>query len=304
MKQEITQQTNSIILKVLVKFATSALVDTIAGMPAVLAYQKKELYDIYVECKWSHILKESYPTINFIQNSDETQLDKVYTVDYHFEYSVQESIAKYFNFTNWTYIRPTIDFVAKERPIKGKYVVIGMQSTAQCKYWNYPDGWNILCKMLRKEGLTPVCVDQYESFGIPGNFNLVPTSAVRRLDNKIQDTMNYIHHAEFFIGISSGLAWVAHAMGKQVVMISGITEPWNEFEEDCLRIINREVCHGCFHKVEKYKFDAFDWLWCGEHQRTPKQFECTKTITPGLVLEKIKEAGWIKSQIPIIEKGK
>lgn len=280
-------------LRILVKFLTGALGDTIAGMPAVLTYQRKESCDIYVECKWAHILKNSYPTINFIENADEGQFDKVHRVDYHFEHSVQEGIARDLNFTTWTYRRPLVDYKPQERPIKGKYVVIGMQSTAQCKYWNYPNGWNILCKMLRKEGLTPICVDQYESFGIKGNFNLVPTTAVRRLDNKIQETINYIYHAEFFVGISSGLAWIAHALGKKVVMISGITEPWNEFSEDCLRIINQEVCHGCFHKVEKYKFDSGDWMWCGEHKNTNRQFECTKTITPESVMNKIKSTGWI-----------
>ena len=283
-------------MKVLVKFVTRSLGDTIGGMPAVLAYQKRESCDVYVDCGWSHILKDSYPTLIFTNSSKES-FDREIEVNYHFEHPLQEGFAKDLGFDTWTYRKPFVDFAPKARPIKSKYVAIGIHTTSQCKYWNYPGGWDALCRLLRKEGLTPVCIDQHETFGIPGNWNVVPkSSAVRKLNNKIQDTMNFIHHAEFFIGVSSGLAWVAHAMGKKVVMISGTTQPWNEFEEDCLRIINRDVCHGCFHETKDYKFDSSDWMWCPLHKGTSRQFECTKTITPESVLEKIKESGWITNQ--------
>lgn len=278
-------------LNVLVSFVSNSLGDTIGGMPAVLSYQERESCRVYVKCKWANILKNSYPTLIFIDEAYEDDFDKVLNINYHFEYPLQEGFARDLGFTQWVYKRPLVDFVPKERPIKNKYVAIGIQSTSQCKYWNYPDGWNILCKMLRKEGLTPVCIDQYESFGIKGNYNLVPSSSVKRLDNSIEDSMNYIYHAEFFIGVSSGLSWIAHSMGKKVVMISGVTQPWNEFQEDCLRIINKDSCHGCFHLTDKYNFDPSSWMWCPEHGGTSRQFECTKTITPEEVFSKIKS--WI-----------
>lgn len=279
-------------MKVLVNFKTAALGDTIGGMPAVAAYKQKENCDVYVCCKWSHILKNSYPTLIFVNDKNDNY-DKIIDVDYHFEYPLQEGFARDLGFQNWVYQKPLIDFVPKQRPIINKYVAIGMQSTAQCKYWNYPNGWDELCKMFRKIDVTPVCIDQNESFGVEGNWNYVPKKSVKRLNNTIEVTMNYIYHSEFFVGISSGLSWVAHAMGKKVVMISGITEPNNEFEEDCIRIINRSVCHGCFHKVDKYRFDPGDWFWCGEHKGTERQFECTKTITPESVFQQIKNTGWI-----------
>jgi autotransporter strand-loop-strand O-heptosyltransferase len=279
-------------MKVLVNFITKSLGDTIGGMPAVLAFQKRENCDVYVYSGWSNILKDSYPTLFFVKDTG-GYYDKVIDVNYHFEYPLQEGFARDLGFENWTYRKPFIDFTPKERPIKNKYIALGIQSTAQCKYWNYPDGWDLLCRMFRKINITPVCVDQFESFGIKGNWNIVPKSSVKKLDNPIEETMNYIHHAEFFIGISSGLSWVAHAMGKKVVMISGATEPWNEFEEDCLRIINRSVCHGCFHNPDEHKFDPTDWMWCPVHKGTEKHFECTKTITPEYVFEQIKNIGWI-----------
>ena len=50
------------------------------------------------------------------------------------------------------------------------------------------------------------------------------------------------------------------------------------------RVINESVCHGCFNK---YRLDAGDWNWCPIHKGTERQFECTKTITSSMVIEKI-----------------
>jgi autotransporter strand-loop-strand O-heptosyltransferase len=278
-------------MKILVKFTTKSLGDTIGGMPAVLEFQKREKCEVYVECAWSKLFRNSYPTLNF--DHVNVQFDKVVEINYHFDLPLQEGFARDLGFTDWTYIRPKVDFTPKDRPIKSRYASIGMHTTAQCKYWNYPNGWDILSKMLRKNEITPVCIDQGESFGVPGNWNYVPKSAVRRLDNSIEDSMNYIYHSDFFVGVSSGMAWVAHAMGKKVVMISGVTHTWNEFVEDCVRIINPNVCHGCFHEVNKFKFDPMDWMWCPINKGTNKQFECSKTITPEYVINQIKENGWI-----------
>jgi autotransporter strand-loop-strand O-heptosyltransferase len=281
--------------KVLVKFRTRSLGDTIGAMPAVEAFQKRESCIVYVDCGWQDILQKSYPSLFFTKFEESAPVvEKTIEVDYHFEHPLQEGFARDLGFENWSYRRPRIDEFPGERPVKPRYVVIGVHTTAQCKYWNYPNGWDNLCRLLRKEGLTPVCVDQHAVFGIEGSWNEVPkSSAVRRLNNTIQETMNYIKHAEFFLGVSSGLAWVAHAMQKKVVMISGVTEPWNEFEEDCVRIIDRSVCNGCFHKPNELPFDSGNWNWCPLHAGTPRQFECTKAITPNRVLEEIRSAGWL-----------
>jgi FkbM family methyltransferase len=75
-------------------------------------------------------------------------------------------------------------------------------------------------------------------------------------------------------------------------MISGFSEPWCEFQENNIRIINRNVCHGCFNR---YEFNRGVWDWCPvfnpnmlDHcPDNPKLFECTKTITPDDVIDAI-----------------
>jgi autotransporter strand-loop-strand O-heptosyltransferase len=91
----------------------------------------------------------------------------------------------------------------------------------------------------------------------------------------MENTMNVIHHSHLFIGLSSGLSWLAWAMDKKVVMISNFTDADHEFS--CIRITNTNVCHGCWNKAE-YRFDAGDWDWCPEHKGTDRQWECHKKI--------------------------
>ena len=96
----------------------------------------------------------------------------------------------------------------------------------------------------------------------------------------IEDRIVDINHCEFFIGTSSGLSWIAHAVGKPVVMISGFTKPWNEFTTNVERIHNDNVCNGCWNT---HQFDNQNWKWCPEE----KDFECSKEISFEMVKDSI-----------------
>jgi autotransporter strand-loop-strand O-heptosyltransferase len=168
-----------------------------------------------------------------------------------------------------------------------------MHSTAQAKHWNYPKGWEKLCNELKIRGLEPVCIDRYESFGTEGNWNHVPPNCTNMTGGDLERMREIISGCEFFIGLSSGLSWLAHALGKRVVMISGVTLPENEFTIDCLRIHSESSCNSCFNKTTDYEFDAGDWMWCPEFRGTERQFECTRSISHLSILSRIKEIGWI-----------
>jgi autotransporter strand-loop-strand O-heptosyltransferase len=101
--------------------------------------------------------------------------------------------------------------------------------------------------------------------------------------------MNLLHHSTFYIGLSSGISWLAWAMQKPVVMISNFTQEDHEFK--CIRINNLEVCNGCWNNP-MFKFNKGDWNWCPEHEETPRQFECHKSITTQMVMDQIKKAGF------------
>jgi len=283
----------------LIKIVSKSLGDNIGAMAVIEARRKSTGNDISVMCKLDpKYFRESYPHIKVYPHEPEPVLDpststyslgddkfsKYTRIYYDFYKPLMKGYADQIDVGKWE--RPKIDLFVKERPIKPKYVCFSMHSTAQAKHWNYKEGWEILCGKIRERGLIPVCVDYHQSFGIEGNWNEVPKNAVKRQGLDIDEVINYIYHSEFFIGISSGLSWVAHATGKKVVMISGLTSEDHEFSEGTYRLTNKSVCNGCLNK-KGVSFDAGDWMWCPFHKNTDRQFECTTTITPEEVMDVI-----------------
>ena len=172
-----------------------------------------------------------------------------------------------------------------ERPIEGKYVVIATQATSQCKYWNNPFGWREIIGFLKEAGYRVVCIDQKPVNGAGIVWNHVPAGAEDMTGQlSLEDCVRWIRHAEFFVGLSSGLSWLAWAAGARIVMIGGFTLPNTEFTTPW-RVINYHACVGCWNDPT-LRFDHHDFLWCPRHKDGPRQFECTSLITA----EQVKQA--------------
>src|SRR5215470_683220 len=123
-----------------------------------------------------------------------------------------------------------------------------------------------------------VCIDQKSTHGTGLIWNHIPNGAEDETgDRPLQERARWLKHAEFFIGLSSGLSWLAWAAGIPVVMISGCTHPTNEFETP-YRVTNYHACNSCWNDV-RARFDHKDFMWCPRHKDTPRQFECTRLIT-------------------------
>jgi autotransporter strand-loop-strand O-heptosyltransferase len=187
-------------------------------------------------------------------------------------------------------IKPKIDIPDLKRNIDGKYVCIAVQSTAQSKYWNNRTGWQEVVDFLKDKGYKVVCIDKHHTFGHEKyGHNVIPAGVIDRTgDIAIDDRIRDIKYADFFIGTGSGLSWLSWAVGTQVVMISGFTKPFCEFQSGNTRIHNNDVCNGCFNS-EKYTFDRGNWTWCPEHENTDRMFECSKTITSDIVIREINK---------------
>ena len=94
-----------------------------------------------------------------------------------------------------------------------------------------------------------------------------------------------IKNCDFFIGLSSGLSWLAWALNKKVVIISGCTNEDNEFKENCYRVINKNVCNGCLNdsSLDNQTKITTSWMYCPRD----KNFECSREISFDMVKEKI-----------------
>ncbi len=177
-----------------------------------------------------------------------------------------------------TEVPPRLALADDSRPIPEPYVCIAVQSTTQAKYWNNPAGWLEIVRFLKAAGYRVICIDQKPAHGGGLVWNHIPNGAEDETgDRPLAERARWLKHADFFVGLSSGLSWLAWAAGTPVVMISGFTHPINEFATP-YRVINYHTCNSCWNDPH-LRFDHKDFLWCPRHKDTPRQFECTRLIT-------------------------
>lgn len=183
--------------------------------------------------------------------------------------------------------RPRIHVADPLRRIDEPYVVIAAQSSSQCKYWNHPTGWYELIKYLKGIGYRVLCIDRQPAHGEKLLWNLIPHGCEDFTgDLPLQERVNLLQHADFFVGLSSGLSWLAWALHKPVVLISGFTHPHNEFETP-YRVINFHACNSCWNDTG-VEFNHRDFAWCPRHAGTERQFECSRLITPRQVIRTVE----------------
>jgi len=182
---------------------------------------------------------------------------------------------------------PRLALADESRPIEAPYVAIAVQSSTQAKYWNHPTGWRDIVAFLKEHGYRVVCIDQKPTHGAGYVWNHIPYGAEDETgDRPLQERARWLRHASFFIGLSSGLSWLAWASGTPTVLISGFSHATNEFATP-FRVINYHACNSCWNDVRQ-RFDHQDFFWCPRHHGTPRQFECTRLITPEQVKSAVK----------------
>jgi autotransporter strand-loop-strand O-heptosyltransferase len=284
LKEETISFTNR---RVLISFESSSLGDTISWVPYCEEFRKTHNCEVVVSTFKNFLFEKAYPNLKFVNPGDPVQdihallrIGWFYETEREPEYPsiipLQKAASNILGLP-FRELQSNVYFEPKERPYKEKYICIATNSTAGCKLWNYPGGWEELARHLSQMGYKIVNISQ-SGDKVEGVENLE--------DDSMENTMNVIHHSEFVIGLSSGLSWLSWGMGKHVVMISNFTESDHEFLSNCTRITNPNVCHGCWNN-QMFKFDKGDWYWCPEHKGTERQFECHKLITPEMVISKL-----------------
>jgi len=271
-----------------------ALGDFLAWIPGIADYAEinKTKINLYCLEHLSELVDKGYYSfIKFIPLAEKEKIkDKYKSFSYNLngdqKYTLQETIYRKLNLKFSGYKRPKLDFkkFKQKNKINKKYVCIGTQSTAQAKYWNNPVGWKKTISYLKSLGYEVVCIDRYYSFGNGNNMNVIPKNCINKTgDFPLSDRINDLLHCEFFIGLGSGLSWLAWACHKPVVLISGFSKAFAEFDTP-YRVINEDVCNGCWNDPNHH-FDPNKWMWCPRD----KKFECTKKIDFEAVKKKIDQ---------------
>ena len=158
---------------------------------------------------------------------------------------------------------------------------MSIHSTMQGKYWNYPKGWQIVTNYLNSRGYKVILISKEKKWY---RNNRSPKRIIDKMgDYPIEYRIIDLKYADMFLGVSSGLSWLSWTVGTPVVMVSGMTNPLTEFKSGIYRIFNNNICNSCLNDVD-LDFDRDNWNWCPRG----KNFECSKGISPNMVIEQIE----------------
>lgn len=282
--------------KVLIQFPKGSIIgDSIAWFTYAARFAKQHECDLTVSMGpvMTPLFRDAHPGITFKKPEEINPSDYYATyylglffddVNHHFEPINHRHAGLHKTAANILGIDtleepPAIAISEGQRPIPEKYVVIAVQASTQCKRWNYPGGWMEIVRFLKEQGYRVICIDKDRTHDVGLMRNHIPHGCEDETgERSLVERAHWLRHAEFFIGVSSGLAWLAWAAGTPVVMISGFTLPTNEFYTP-YRVFNRHVCNGCWND-QTLRFDNRDFMWCPRKADTPEQFQCSTSITP------------------------
>jgi autotransporter strand-loop-strand O-heptosyltransferase len=282
--------------RVMICFESKSLGDSLAWIPYVEKFRIKNKCKVICSTFNNDLFKNQYPEIEFVSpGSNVNNINALYRlglfyndkrqIDYtkHQTDPKKEPLLKVGSDIlglDYEEIKPKLPKLGKK---KKKMVSIAIHSTAQCKYWNNPTGWQDVVDYL-KDNNYEVRLLSREEDGYMGNNN--PKGVTIQPASKLTDIIKVLQESELFIGISSGLSWLSWASNTPTVIISGFTDIDLEPMDGVTRIINKDVCNSCW---SNHEFDPGNWNWCPVHEKTEKQFECSKTITSEEVIIKLEK---------------
>ena len=301
---------------ILIQFPVGTLGDLLGWFP--YAEKFRQLHGCELTCAMSKLMiplfRDAYPDIAFVTH-EEVRAEEFYATyciglffddDEHvwqpcdFRLVGLHRTAGYILGVDPEESPPRIALPDDGPPIPDPYVCIAVQSSTQCKYCNNPHGWREIVLFLKAHGYRVICIDKQAVHGHGLVWNHIPHGAEDETgDRPLLERARWLRHAAFFIGLSSGLSWLAWAVRTPVVLISGFTHPTNEFHTP-YRVINYHVCNSCWNDV-RHRFDHHDFLWCARHAGTPRQFECTRLITAAQVIASIRRVPSFPARMPLSE---
>ena len=277
--------------RVYITFESSSLGDTIAWMPYVEEFRCLHNCEVIVSTFKNFLFEKEYPMLEFVKpGTTVNNLYAMYKLGWFYNVNKEpvlpNTIPLQQTATNilglpYKEIKPRLAY--KKSCVEGMYVTIATNSTAGCKFWTR-EHWQEVINYIHDQG--------YKVRNVSLEDNPFDNCQAL-LDKSMENTMRVIDESKFFIGLSSGLSWLAWALDKEVIMISNFTDYKHEFS--CHRPVNTNVCHGCWNDPQ-YKFDKGDWDWCPVHKGTDRQFECQNSITPRMVIDIIKKINPVISE--------
>ena len=272
---------------------SNALGDNLAWLPYYFDFAEKHNAKIYITSSYNYLFKNFETELVKFENINAPDYNisiGLYSDgmknDWH-QISLQQ-IASDFLGLEYVEKKKDLSSLAGKKTIDGEYVCIAPHASFKSKEWNYQDGWQKVVDWLVHEGYKVVWISSEECT----LQNVIDKSGDIDLIDRITD----LYYADFCLGVSSGLSWLAWTVNTHVFMISGFTHDWQEFQTGITRITGENVCRGCFHD--------FDMIGTIENLcPRNKDFECTRNIEPSqviLAIQKYWQSNKKKSTNPVL----
>ena len=292
--------------RIYIHLDSKSIGDTLAWFPYTEEFRKKYNCELMVSTFHNEWFSSMYKNIKFVSPGEVVKdLYAMYRIGWFYKeddsvdlnmnlrdfklYPLQQTATDTLGL-EYKEIKPKVFFKTKPKEIKNKYVAIGPHASALAKYWNYPNGWQIIIDYLKEKGYDVMMITQ-EKLKDEFHSKKISDKPLKNIIDKtgnlpIQTRLSQLKHADLFIGVGSGLSWLSWAVNTKTILISGFSSPETEFE-DCERIHTPPgFCKNCFNQ---FRLNAGDWKWCPRYKDTSNMFECTKSITPEMVIKSINK---------------
>lgn len=272
-----------------------AMGDTIAFLPAIAMFAKQHQAKVSIDVRenWREFIEAAYPEFEQCEKIPEDTYAVFWLAigfkDPHFipldgRLIPMRASAQYI--LGQEEIAPRIPWHPKgPRVIKEPYVCIGVQASSPAKGWHWPHGWDEIVTYLQDMGYRVLCIDRDKVRADEVVTVRMPEGAEDFTGARpLVERADMLAYADFFIGLGSGLAWLAWMAGCPVVMIAGFSAVWYEFPE-AYRAVNPRVCNGCFNDEKAVFMEKI----CPRHEKGSKHhLECQRAIAPVMVKRAIE----------------
>lgn len=227
---------------VFIKIDARALGDNLAWMDYIDEFRIKHKCNIVCSTFFNEIFIPVYPDIMFVVPN--TRIDNIFAQYYIGTHNTPNPIYQPSLYLNNPLQKIACDILGldyTERktlvahvpvPKNPKKVCLSEHASLKVKEWNIVGGWQAVVNMLVENGYEVHVISKEYSY----LKNVINKSGDRPLEERIQDLAS----ASYFIGNSSGLSWLAHSLDCHVFLISDFTPPWHEFSENTTRIYNKQ----------------------------------------------------------------
>lgn len=232
---------------IFIKMDSKALGDTIAWIEYVEEFRIKHKCKIICSTFFNELFVDVYPNILFVKPN--TIIENVYAQYYvgasdsgnicyspiKTSYHPLQKTATEILGLDYTEKRPPLEInVINTKPtIEGKYVCISEYGSNPKKMWK--GDWQKVVDFLNDKGYKVVVISKEKT----SLKNIIDKTGDESLFNRMID----IFHSEFFIGISSGLSWLAFGLNVHVVMLSDTTPIFHEFGNNITRLSKNNLSY-------------------------------------------------------------